>query len=116
MVCALTYQRHCKAFQGGGGRGKKAGRGKGKGRGRGQQQQQQQQKRSREDMDGDVDMKHRGNRGGKRYQQRQRRAMGVDDVEMQDVEVSMQVLLHTAVSFRHLLSATYSLPGGGLAF
>ncbi|KAL0018055.1 hypothetical protein WJX77_003983 [Trebouxia sp. C0004] len=72
----------------GGGRGRKAGRGKGKGRGRGQQQQQQQQqqKRQYEDMDGDVEMKHRGERGGKRFRQRKAKAMGLDDVEMQEVE------------------------------
>ena len=38
-------------------------------------------------MDGDVEMKTRGERGGKRYQQRKRKAMGLDDVEMQEVEV-----------------------------
>ena len=74
----------------GGGRGKKAGRGKGKGRGRGQQQQQQ-QKRQYEDMDGDVEMKHRGERGGKRYRKGRAKAMGMDDVEMQEVEVCLKI-------------------------
>ena len=68
-----------------GGRGKKAHRGKGKGRGGRGQQPQQPQKRQYEDMDGDVEMKTRGERGGKRYQQRKRLAMGCNDVEMQEV-------------------------------
>ena len=71
----------------GGGRGKKAHRGKGKGRGgRGQQQQ----KRQFQDMDGDVEMRHRGERGGKRYRRQKGLAMGVRDVEMHDAEASMQ--------------------------
>lgn len=67
-----------------GGRGKKAHRGKGKGRGGRGQQPQQPQKRQYEDMDGDVEMKTRGQRGGKKYQQRKRLAMGCNDVEMQE--------------------------------
>lgn len=68
------------------GRGKKAHRGKGKGRRQGQQNLQQQHKRQFEDMDGDVEMKTRGERGGKRYQMRKQKAMR-QDTNMQDAEV-----------------------------
>ncbi len=38
-----------------------------------------------------MEMKHRGNRGGKRYRQRKAKAMGMDDVEMQEVEVCLKM-------------------------
>ena len=41
-------------------------------------------------MDGDVEMRHRGERGGKRYQRQKGLAMGVRDVEMHDAEASLQ--------------------------
>lgn len=74
--------------QQGGGQGKKAHRGKGKGRGGRGQQQPQQQKRQFQDLDGDVDMRFRGERGGKRYQRRKNAAAGGQDVDMQDAEAS----------------------------
>lgn len=41
-------------------------------------------------MDGDVEMRHRGERGGKRYRRQKGLAMGVRDVEMHDAEASLQ--------------------------
>lgn len=79
----------CQCWQGGG-QGKKKRRGKGKGRGGSGQQKQEQQKRQFQDMDGDVEMRHRGERGGKRYQRQKGLAMGVRDVEMHDAEASLQ--------------------------
>ena len=38
-----------------------------------------------------MEMKHRGERGGKRYRQRKAKAMGMDDVEMQEVEVCLKM-------------------------
>ena len=43
-------------------------------------------------MDGDVEMRHRGERGGKRYRRQKGLAMGVRDVEMQDAEASLPKL------------------------
>ncbi len=54
-------------------------------------------------MDGDVEMRHRSERGGKRYRQRKAKAMGVDDVEMQEVEVCLKLcvqwMLHAPYIF-----------------
>lgn len=41
-------------------------------------------------MDGDVEMRHRGERGGKRYRRQKGLAMGGRDVEMHDAEASLQ--------------------------
>ena len=46
-------------------------------------------------MDGDVEMKTRGERGGKRYQMRKQKAMR-QDTNMQDAEVSKPCIYDAA--------------------
>ena len=53
-------------------------------------------------MDGDVEMRHRGERGGKRYRRQKGLAMGSRDVEMHDAEASLH--RHSAGSAFALLT------------
>ena len=41
------------------------------------------------DLDGDLEMRHRGERGGKRYRRGNGLAAGVQDVEMHDAQASL---------------------------
>ena len=63
-----------------------------------------------------MEMRHRGERGGKRYRQRKAKAMGVDDVEMQEVEVclKMYVTVNAACTLHLPQNAVLLLPAVAL--
>lgn len=66
------------------------GKGKGRGQGRGRQQQAPRQYQDVDAVDGDVKMQVRGERGGKREQERKRKRQLGDDTDMVDAEASLK--------------------------
>lgn len=75
------------------------GKGRGRGRGRGVQPQAPRNYEDVDAIDSDIKMQVRGERGGKREQERKRKRQLGDDVDMIDAEVSrVPISIHDPIA------------------